>query len=139
MRTRFLFPLLLIGLATASCDSNDSRGIEPIPGADRPVELHFQSWFTGERAIAEINGYRVFEGELTTNAVIGLAEIAEVEVAEGEQRLRIAVAGFEATTTFTVGDEPMYVGIILQPPVDDPPVEFIGVRLDVSDEPFLYY
>lgn len=138
MRTLRLLSLFLIGLAATGCDSSNSGGIEPIPGADRTLELHFQSWFTGERAVAHVNGYRVFEGELTTNAVLSLAEIAEVEVAEGEQRLRVTVAGYEATATFTVGDEPMYVGVIFQAPIDDPPIEFIGVRLDVSDEPFLY-
>lgn len=128
---------LLLSLLLVGCDSNG--GIEPIPGADRTLELHFQSYYTGQHAVAEINGYRVFEGELTTNAVVGLAEIAEVEVADGEQRLRVSVAGYEATATFTVGDEPVYVGVIFQAPIDDPPIEFIGVRLDVSEEPFFYY
>lgn len=130
MRILAFFLLLLVG-----CDSG---GLEPIPGADRTIEFHFQNWFTGERAVAEINGYRVFEGQLTTNAVLGLAEIAEVEVAAGEQRLRVSVAGFSATETFTVGDEPVYVAVRFQAPIEDPPVEFIGVRIDVSDEPFLY-
>lgn len=130
LRLTFL-PLLLL----ASCDSG---GVEPIPGADRTVELHFQSFYTGQRAVATINGYRVFDGRLTTEAVLSLAEIAEIEVAGGEQRLRVSVAGFEATETFTVGDEPVYVGIRFQAPIDDPPVEFIGVRLDVTNERFIY-
>jgi hypothetical protein len=130
--------LILLALAVASCDSD---GLETIPDADRTIELHFQSYFTGQRAVVEINGYRVFEGRLTTSGDFsgGFAEIAEVAVTEGTQEVRVIVNGYAATATFAVGDEPIYVGIRYQAPIDDPVVEFIGVRVEVSNEPYLYY
>lgn len=132
---RLLFaPLLLLTLA--GCDSDS---LETIPEADRTIELHFQSFFTGQRAVVEIDGYRVFDGSLTTDNRLSLAEIAEVEVASGSQRLTVEVGGYSAATTFDVGDAPVFIGIRFQAPIEDPPLEFIGVRLEVTEEPYLYY
>lgn len=85
MRLATLFALLLV---LPACDGAAWETDERVA-----LRVDIQSQFDDDRVRVEVGGVPVFDGRVTTEDVLSLAEIVEAQVPPGETTLRATVNG----------------------------------------------
>lgn len=104
----------------------------------RAFEIHLQSFFRGESVHIEIDGQSLFNKAVTTNAVLGLAEIIKLELPVGEHHIKVVVNDTEeGETSFELVCK-LYIGVrYFRDAIPERNIPQ-GVRIAVTDSPYLY-
>lgn len=104
----------------------------------RAFEIHLQSYFRGESVRIEMDGQPLFNKAVTTNPVLGLAEIINLEKPVGEHHIKVVVNDAEERETNFVLDCKLYVGIRYSRDAIPEPNISKGVRIEITDSPYIY-
>lgn len=89
-------------------------GVDPCacsPEFQLDLEVHLGSDFNDDRVRVAIDGREVFDDRVTTNHVLSLAEVIELQRPPGRYRIDVQVNhDHQAWTTFDL-DRPLFVGV----------------------------
>lgn len=123
-----LVPVLALVLAVlAGCDS----AVVTPPAGPESLRVDFQTVFDDDRVRVELDGALVFDGRVTTDGALSLAESVDLSIPEGAHDLRVEVGGASAEAAFVAGDI-VFVAVGYDPETRD-------VSLDLRSELFCCY
>ncbi len=84
-----------------------------IPPADivNLCEVHLQGWFTQTPVTVSVDNSRLFAGNVSTSAILGVAAVIPVHVTKGTHALNVTVSNsISKDTTFTIADT-LFIGV----------------------------
>jgi len=107
-------------------------------GTPQAVEVHLQTQFRGEQIRVDIDGQKLFGQAVTTNDVLGLAEIIKLEMLQGRHEIKIIINGrFQQKASFKL-DCKLYIGVTYYrdavPALNLPQ----GLTITLTDIPYRY-
>ena len=102
------------------------------------LEVHLNNSFNDDRVRVKIDGHEVFDGRVTTNYVLSLAEVIQLTKSSGSHEIEVQVNdGDPSSTTFDL-DHPLYILVRYYP--EDLPTYNIqeGIYFDITEERPMY-
>lgn len=86
-------------------------------------EVHLLAHFDNTPVQIQIDGEEVFDSTASTNYILGVAEMIELDIEQGEHTISTTIEGFQKDSTFTVADT---LVVLIEYNADDfPAIQFL--------------
>lgn len=130
MNHRSIFLAILCGLLLVSCSSESQPGpTAENPNWNIPLNIHLQSYYKDASVRVVLDGQVIFSGEISTSALLGVAERLSMKRDSGSHFISVTVDGRDYGEDQFLLEKDLYIGIGYH----DGEVTF-----RYSDEPFIY-